>query len=163
MLALIVIGTVVQMIHHKNVTYFFNNAKKAKLAAERELGTGEKTSIILKTVVHDIATTAELGAGKRRVAHVIGYVWNYFILGCIFSSYDFLLYRNRNSCTNNLANDLACWSNNDLCGGYWFWLFLRVDVLQKLILGIELLKQIYLFLALLACATLDLHGLIFNL
>ena len=30
MLALIVIGTVVQMIHHKNVTYFFNNAKKAK-------------------------------------------------------------------------------------------------------------------------------------
>ena len=28
MLALIVIGTVVQMIHHKNVTYFFNNAKK---------------------------------------------------------------------------------------------------------------------------------------
>jgi len=26
MLALIVIGTVVQMINHKNVTYFFNNA-----------------------------------------------------------------------------------------------------------------------------------------
>ena len=65
MLALIVIGTVIQMIHHKNVTYFFNNAKKAKLAAERELGVGEKTSVILKTVVHDIATTAALGAGKR--------------------------------------------------------------------------------------------------
>ena len=62
MLALIVIGTVVQMIHHKNVTYFFNNAKKAKLSAERELGVGEKASVILKTVVHDIATTAELGA-----------------------------------------------------------------------------------------------------
>ena len=60
MLALIVIGTVVQMIHHKNVTYFFNNAKKAKLAAERELGVGEKTAVILKTVVHDIATTSEL-------------------------------------------------------------------------------------------------------
>ena len=72
MLALIIIGTVVQMIHHKNVTYFFNNAKKAKLAAEREIGAGEKTAIIFKTVVHDIATTAELGAGKRRVAHVMG-------------------------------------------------------------------------------------------
>ena len=72
MIALIIIGTIVQMIHHKNVTYFFNNAKKAKLAAERELGVGEKTSIILKTVAHDIATTAELGAGKRRVAHVMG-------------------------------------------------------------------------------------------
>ncbi|MDB4157489.1 hypothetical protein N9586_01020 [Candidatus Pelagibacter sp.] len=32
MLALIVIGTVVQMIHHKNVTYFFNNAKKSKIS-----------------------------------------------------------------------------------------------------------------------------------
>ena len=42
MLALIVIGTIVQMIHHKNVTYFFNNAKKAKLAAERELGAEKK-------------------------------------------------------------------------------------------------------------------------
>ena len=42
MLVLIVIGTVVQMIHHKNVTYFFNNAKKAKLAAERELRSWRK-------------------------------------------------------------------------------------------------------------------------
>ena len=62
------------MIHHKNITYFFNNAKKAKLSAtEGELGVGEKTTaIIAKTVVHDIATTAELGAGKRRIAHVLG-------------------------------------------------------------------------------------------
>ena len=72
MLALIFFGTVIQMIHHKNITYFFNNAKKAKLSAVRELGAGEKTAIIAKTVVHDIATTAELGAGKRRVAHVLG-------------------------------------------------------------------------------------------
>jgi hypothetical protein len=30
MLALIFFGTVIQMIHHKNITYFFNNAKKSK-------------------------------------------------------------------------------------------------------------------------------------
>ena len=114
MLALIVIGTVVQMIHHKNVTYFFNNAKKAKLAAEKELGVGEKTSVILKTVVHDIATTAELGAGKRRVAHVMGMYGT--ILFWVASVVLVWLHRNRNNCTNNLAYDLACWSNNDLCG-----------------------------------------------
>ena len=51
MLALIFFGTVIQMIHHKNITYFFNNAKKAKLSAERELGAGEKAAIIAKTVV----------------------------------------------------------------------------------------------------------------
>ena len=35
MILLIVIGTVIQMIHHKNLTYFFNNAKKAKLSATK--------------------------------------------------------------------------------------------------------------------------------
>ena len=34
MVVLIALGTIIQMIHHKNLTYFFNNAKKAKLAAQ---------------------------------------------------------------------------------------------------------------------------------
>ncbi len=72
MLALVVIGTLMDIIHKKNVKYFFNNAKKAKKAASRELSFGEKTAIISKTVVHDIGTTSELGLGKRRVAHVLG-------------------------------------------------------------------------------------------
>ena len=72
MVILIAAGTVIQMIHHKNLTYFFNNAKKAKLAATKKLGIGEKTSIIAKTTVVDIGTTSELGFGKRRLAHVLG-------------------------------------------------------------------------------------------
>ena len=32
MVVLIAAGTIIQMIHHKNVTYFLNNAKKAKLS-----------------------------------------------------------------------------------------------------------------------------------
>ena len=54
MVVLIAMGTIIQMIHHKNITYFFNNAKKAKLQATREVGSGEKVSIIAKTVIHDI-------------------------------------------------------------------------------------------------------------
>ena len=51
MILLIAIGTIIQMIHHKNLTYFFNNAKKAKLSATKELGVGEKVSVIAKTTV----------------------------------------------------------------------------------------------------------------
>ena len=54
MIFLIVAGTVIQMINHKNLTYFITNAKKAKLAATKELGLGEKTSIIAKTTVVDM-------------------------------------------------------------------------------------------------------------
>ena len=72
MVLLIAIGTIIQMIHHKNLTYFFNNAKKAKANAVKELSSGERASIIAKTTVYDIGTTAELGFGKRRLAHVLG-------------------------------------------------------------------------------------------
>ena len=60
MIVLIAGGTIIQMISHRNLTYFFNNAKKAKKAASRELSLGEKTAIISKTVVHDIGTTTKL-------------------------------------------------------------------------------------------------------
>ena len=72
MVVLIALGTIIQMIQHKNLTYFLNNAKKAKQSATKELGLSEKTSIIAKTAVIDIGTTSELGFGKRRLAHVLG-------------------------------------------------------------------------------------------
>ena len=72
MLALIVVGTLLDIIHKKNVKYFFENAKKAKQSAKKTLTTGEKTSVIIKTVGSDILTTSELGVGKRRTAHLLG-------------------------------------------------------------------------------------------
>ena len=71
MVALVILGTVLDMIHKKNVKYFFNNARKAKKNAKRELGSGERIAVIAKTIVHDIGTTSELGLGKRRIAHVL--------------------------------------------------------------------------------------------
>ena len=72
MIVLIVVGTLVDIIHKKNVKYFFENAKKAKQSATKTLNTGEKISVISKTIVSDIATTSELGTGKRRAAHLLG-------------------------------------------------------------------------------------------
>ena len=72
MVLLIVIGTGLDMLHKKNVVYFFRNAQKAKKSAKEDLSVGKKTAVVLQTVVHDIATTSELGMGKRRLAHVLG-------------------------------------------------------------------------------------------
>ena len=152
MLALIVIGTVVQMIHHKNVTYFFNNAKKAKLAAEKELGVGEKTSVILKTVVHDIATTAELGAGKRRVAHVMGMYGT--ILFWVASVVLVFCYTGTGTAAPTIWPMIWHVGAIMTCvGGYWFWLFLRVDVLAEAHPWYRIIKADLFVLALLACAT----------
>ena len=48
MVLLIAVGTIIQMIHHKNLTYFFNNAKKAKLAATKKLGLEKKQQLLQK-------------------------------------------------------------------------------------------------------------------
>ena len=68
----VIVGTLLDIIHKKNVKYFFNNAKKAKLSATKTLSTGERITVISKTIISDIATTSELGAGQRRVAHLLG-------------------------------------------------------------------------------------------
>ena len=72
MALLVIIGTLLDIIHKKNVKYFFENAKKAKLSAKKTLSSSERISVISKTIVSDIATTSELGAGKRRAAHLLG-------------------------------------------------------------------------------------------
>ena len=72
MAVLVIVGTLLDIIHKKNVRYFFENAKKAKLSAKKTLSSSERISVISKTIVSDIATTSELGAGKRRAAHLLG-------------------------------------------------------------------------------------------
>ena len=50
MVGLVILGTVLDMIHKKNVKYFFNNAKKAKKSAKKELGNGERLVVILSLI-----------------------------------------------------------------------------------------------------------------
>jgi len=130
MVALVVIGTLIDIIHKKNVKYFFENAKKAKLSATRKLGAAEKTSIILKTVVYDVGTTSELGAGKRRVAHLLGMYGT--ILFWIASAVMIFCY------TSPSSNTPLAWpiiwhagAIMTILGGCWFWFFLRVDVYSE--------------------------------
>ena len=50
MVLLIVAGTLLDIIHKKNVKYFFENAKKAKKNATKELSTGERIAVVSKTI-----------------------------------------------------------------------------------------------------------------
>ena len=45
---LVVLGTLVDIIHKKNVKYFFENAKKAKKSAKKILTTEKKLPLFLK-------------------------------------------------------------------------------------------------------------------
>ena len=155
MVALVIIGTLVDIIHKKNVKYFFENAKKAKLSATKELGTGERASVIIKTLVNDIATTSELGAGKRRVAHILGMYGT--ILFWFASVVMIFCYISNDSSTPTVWPIMWHVGAIMTClGGYWFWLFLRVDVLAEAYPWYRIIKADLFVLALLACATFGL-------
>ena len=158
MIVLVVVGTLVDTLHKKNVKYFFKNAKKAKLSATRELRMGEKTSIIAKTVVYDIGTTSELGAGKRRVAHLLGMYGT--ILFWLASAVMVFCYSSPSSITP-LAWPVI-WHAGALMtvlGGCWFWFFLRVDVYSEANPWYRIIKADLFVLALIATS---LFGLIWS-
>ena len=126
MIILVVVGTVVDMIHKKNVKYFFENAKKAKKQATRTVGIGKKTSIVIKTVASDVLTTSEL-AGKRRLAHLLGMYGT--IIFWATSAIMIFCYSTTESVTPSILPALWHLGAIMTClGGYWFWFFLRVDV-----------------------------------
>ena len=155
MIVLIAAGTIIQMIHHKNLTYFFNNAKKAKLSATKELGIGEKTSVIAKTAIVDIGTTSELGFGKRRLAHVLGMYGT--ILFWVSSAVLVFCYTGIGKSDSTLWSSLWHVGAILTClGGYWFWFFLRVDVSAEAHPWYRIIKADLFVLALLACSTFGL-------
>ena len=130
MAILVIVGTLVDIIHKKNVKYFFENAKKAKLSATKALNATERISVISKTIVSDIATTSELGVGQRRVAHLLGmYGTVLFWIGSVIMIFCYV---------NPSSNTPSIWpiiwhagAMMTILGGYWFWFFLRVDVYSE--------------------------------
>ena len=154
MILLVIISTGLDMLHKKNVVYFFRNAKKAKKSAKTELSTVIKTSVILKTVAHDIATTSELGMGKRRLAHVLGMYGT--ILFWITSVILIFKYTDGSAAPSSITIMWHLGAILTCLGGYWFWFFLRVDVSAEAHPWYRIITADLFVLALLACATFGL-------
>ena len=155
---MVVAGTLLDIIHKKNVKYFFENAKKAKLSATKTLSTGEKITVISKTIVSDIATTSELGAGKRRAAHLLGmYGTILFWLGSVIMIFCF---SSPSPTTPSICPMI--WHVGAIMtvvGGGWFWFFLRVDVYSEAQPWYRIIKADLFVLALVASS---LFGLIWS-
>ena len=129
MIILVVIGTLLDMIHKKNVKYFFENVKKAKNSATKILNTGEKASIVVKTITSDVLTTSELD-GQRKLAHLLGMYGT--IIFWVASVIMIFCYSTPASITPYILPLL--WHMGAIMtvvGGCWFWFFLRVDVVAE--------------------------------
>lgn len=152
MFLLVIGGTLLDTIHKKSAQYFFENAKKAKKAATREVSGGEKASLALKTVANEVLTSAEFSNPRRRISHL--FTMYGFILFVVTTVIMIFGYASTDASTPAILPILWHLGALMLCfGGYWFWFFIRVDVSAEGKKWYQLVRADLFIVSLLATAT----------
>jgi hypothetical protein len=155
MVALVAAGTLYDMNHKKSARYFFDNWRRAKKSARRPIGAGEMTSLALKTAVIDVLASGEFCNTRRRIAHLLTMYG--FLLHVIATVVMVFGYPTTATPTPAILPQL--WSLGALMvclGGYWFWFFIRVDVVAEGKSPFRIVQADLFILSLLASATLAL-------
>jgi len=122
MVALVIGGTILDMMHKKSAKYFFANAEKAKASAKRTVSGGEKVGMAVATLTNEVLTSGEFKNPKRRLSHLLT-MYGFIIFVATTAIMIFEL--------SSAAIVAQLWHIGAimLClGGYWFWFFIRVDV-----------------------------------
>ncbi len=136
MIALVVVMTVLDLLHKKSATYFFNAAEKADkdLAAGdapcslgkeegrlKMLSTGDKVNILASTIAVDVATAGEFSNGLRRLVHILT-MWGFIFFNAstaiiIFGAQE----------TQILAQVWNVGAIMLFIGTFWYWFGFKVD------------------------------------
>jgi len=150
MIVLVAAGTLFDVMHKGSARYFFQNWRKSKSKGVKRVGGGELVSIAVQTAVVDVLASGEFCNPRRRVAHLIG-------------MYGFVLYVIASAVMVFDASAGAIWAQLwwigalMVCvGGYWFWFFIRVDVLAEGHSPLRFVRADLFIVSLLASVTLGL-------
>lgn len=127
MALLVVAGTLLDVMHKKSATYFFENWRNSKKKARQQVGGGEMVSIAVQTAVVDVMASGEFCNARRRLAHLLGmYGFVIYIVTTVI-----MVFAYPTPATPAPASLPILWYIGALMvclGGYWFWFFIRVDV-----------------------------------
>ncbi len=152
MVLAVVAGTIVDIVHKGSARYFFANLRKSK-GKGRQMGGGELVSIAVQTAVVDVLASGEFCNQKRRVAHLLGMYG--FVVYVVATAV--MVFGYPNGATSTPAIWPVLWwigALMVLVGLYWFWFFIRVDVVAEGHSPFRLAKADLFVLSLLASVTL---------
>ncbi len=127
MIFMVAAGTLFDIIHKKSAKYFFQNWRDTENKGKRQVGGGEKASLLVQTVASEVLTSSEFCNAKRRVAHLLTM---YGFIAYVVTTVMMVFYY-PTSATPTPAIVAQLWWVGSLMvclGGYWFWFFIRVDV-----------------------------------
>lgn len=123
-------GTLIDIIHKKSARYFFNNWRNSRNKAKRQVGGGAMMSIAVQTAVVDVMASGEFCNVRRRIAHLLGMYG--FVIYVVATA--IMVFAYPTPATPTPTALAALWYVGALMvclGGYWFWFFIRVDVVAE--------------------------------
>jgi len=155
MILLVVGGTVYDTLHKKSALYFFGNWRNAQKKGTRQVGGGEMVSLAVRTLAVEVLAAGELCTARRRIAHLLTmYGFVVYVAATVIMVFGY-----PTPATPTPAILPQLWSIGALMvclGGYWFWFFLRVDVVAEGHSRFRVVRADLFILSLLASVTLGL-------
>ena len=155
MVVLVVGGTLYDIIHKKSAKYFFQNWQQQKNSGARQVGGGEVVALAVRTAVVDGLMSGEFCNARRRIAHLLTM---YGFLAHVIAT-AILVFCYPTSATPAPAVWPLIWYIGGLLvcvGGYWFWFFIRVDVVAEGHSPFRIVRADLFILSLLISVTLGL-------
>ena len=153
MILLVVGGTLFDVVHKKSAKYFFSNWRKAQEKGDRQIDSGEVASLAIKTAASEVLTSSEFCNPKRRIAHLLGmYGFVIYLISTIVMVFSY-----PTSAAPAIWPLLWYLGALMVCvGGYWFWFFIRVDVVSEGQSPFRLMRADLFIVSLLASVTFGL-------
>ena len=130
MALLVIAGTLFDVMHKGSATYFFNNWREFKSKAKRQIGGVRMGWLAVQTAVVDVIASGEFCNMRRRLAHLLTmYGFAIYIVTTIM-----MVFAYPTPATPTPGSVASLWYIGILmvcAGGYWFWFFIRVDVVAE--------------------------------
>ena len=148
-------GTLFDIFHKKSAKYFFNNWRKTKNNATRQVGGGEMVSLAVRTAVVEGLMSGEFCNARRRISHLLTM---YGFLAYVITTV-IMVFGYSTPATSAPAILPLLWYIGGLLvcvGGYGFWFFNRVDVVADVNSPFRVIRADLFILSLLASVTLGL-------
>ena len=155
MVVLVAAGTLFDIVHKGSAKYFFDNWRKSKSKGAKPISGGELMSLAIKTGVVDVLTSGEFCSARRRIAHLLTMYG--FVIYVVTTAIMVFGYPTSATPTPGILPQLWWIGGLMIClGGYWFWFFIRVDVVAEGHSPFRVMRADLFILSLLASVTLGL-------
>ena len=155
MILLVAGGTLFDIFHKKSAKYFFNDWRKTKNNATRQVGGGKMVSLAVRTAIVEGLMSGEFCNARRRIAHLLTM---YGFLAYVITTV-IMVFGYSTPATPAPAILPLLWYIGGLLvcvGGYGFWFFIRVDVVAEGNSPFRVIRADLFILSLLASVTLGL-------